>query len=616
MADIDWPSTLPDPNIQFNTTAGFNNQRLLMDSNRVRQYPQFTTGLERVKIRWQMNQDQLRIFKDFYLNVLNQGVEWFNLNIPNPDGFTLTNTEVRFLGRYTEQILSYNNWSVNADIEYQEASILPPGSFSLVTNPDGSIQWPEDLLGFPSSINIEFDPANIVSNIETARVNQRRRYTQRTEIARLTYDFDQDQYAIFRYLFQEDIALGNDWFTMRIWFPDIENVVLARVRFITDYSARYVHIDNWDVQVSIEYEILGNEVDIEGNWSLIGSSTRNYKYTHCTDSVTYPDIILLILNPVSVIEVSGQCYSFVGLTNEDATVPAPVITDSFGSCNQCLGLIYENWLSCIDNSFVASLNTSHTDVDYAWLCVGGSYVRAYNSGLTGTLPTDPTVLKQCGTIPTSCSDLVGWEASDNFGGVGCNSGSVGDDNWNIRWDTSGSVTHSGSNIRVSSVGGVANEAACTNNATYSGSFTCDVDFNIIQLGGATQGFGSSDLILKIGSTTYRIRSTYSPAVGYEISFRQDGGLDEMITVTVTSGKFRLERIGNTLSAYYDAGSGFVQAGTGRSVSGSLDNPRCVSRTDSSAGDFGGSQITDFDNFILVDGNSEPIYIDPTGDSCS
>lgn len=256
MATIDWPSTLPPLDRNFSAQAGFNNNRLLMDSNRVRQYPQHTTGLERVTVRWKMNPEQLGIFKEFHSDTLGQGVEWFNIDIPNPDGQTFTNTEVRFLGGYKERHLSYDNWSLEAQIEYQEASILPPGSFTVTVNANGSIDWPEDLLGFPATFNVDYDPANATSSIDTARLNIRKRYTQHTELLRVKYEFDQEQYGIFRYTFQEYLTLGNDWFEMRLPYPnDINSFVDLRVRFASDYSARYVSLNHWDVQASIEYEI-------------------------------------------------------------------------------------------------------------------------------------------------------------------------------------------------------------------------------------------------------------------------------------------------------------------------------------------------------------------------
>jgi len=72
----------------------------------------------------------------------------------------------------------------------------------------------------------------------------------------------------------------------------------------------------------------------------------------------------------------------------------------------------------------------------AWICVGGFWVRAEQVGtasrpVTGT----PEFLDQCPTPAANLSELVGWPASDDFGGAGCNSGIVGDDNWDIRWVT-------------------------------------------------------------------------------------------------------------------------------------------------------------------------------------
>jgi len=203
-----------------------------------------------------MTPEQLAVFKLFHSEDLNQGENWFNIDIPNPDGNDFTDTEVRFLGGYQEKLESYNNWSVQAEIEYQEASILPSGSFTIVTNPDGSIDWPQNLLGYPSSFTIGYNPANAISSIDNARLNIRARATQRTEIAKVLYQFDQEQYAIFRYTFEVHLNQGNDWFRVNLFMPDkLTNVTEVWARFASNYVGRYVGVNNWDVETSLEYQI-------------------------------------------------------------------------------------------------------------------------------------------------------------------------------------------------------------------------------------------------------------------------------------------------------------------------------------------------------------------------
>lgn len=254
-----WPVNMPPLDVRFTSDPGFKNKRLLMDSNRTRQYPQFTTGLERVNVQWQMNPDQLHEFRWFYSVELNQGERWFLMDAPNPDYEVLVQTEVRFLGAYTERLTTHDNWLVTATLEYKEASTMPKLDLEPIGMlPDGTLVWPDHLLGNPSGFNVKYDPANVVSNIDTGRVNIRARATQRTEMVSLTFDFNQLQYAQFRCFFEKYLNLGTDWFMM--WIPAPlegggQNLRLLRAKFNDDYSASYVPLNNWDIKCSVEYEL-------------------------------------------------------------------------------------------------------------------------------------------------------------------------------------------------------------------------------------------------------------------------------------------------------------------------------------------------------------------------
>lgn len=69
----------------------------------------------------------------------------------------------------------------------------------------------------------------------------------------------------------------------------------------------------------------------------------------------------------------------------------------------------------------------------AWICVGGFWVRAEQVGTASRPVTStPEFLDQCPTPAANLSELVGWHAADNFSGLECNSGSIGDQNYTLR----------------------------------------------------------------------------------------------------------------------------------------------------------------------------------------
>jgi len=65
--------------------------------------------------------------------------------------------------------------------------------------------------------------------------------------------------------------------------------------------------------------------------------------------------------------------------------------------------------------------------------VGGFWVRAEQVGTAGRpIVSTPEFLDQCPTPAANLSELVGWHASDDFSGLECNSGFIGDFNYLLR----------------------------------------------------------------------------------------------------------------------------------------------------------------------------------------
>lgn len=174
----------------------------------------------------------------------------------------------------------------------------------------------------------------------------------------------------------------------------------------------------------------------------------------------------------------------------------------------------EQWKDCVTNIDNAILDTAQTTQAYAWLCIGGVWKRSYyDRGATG-IATNPSVLEQCGTTPASCSDLVGWPASDYFNGVGCNSGVTHDTNWKVRWTD---VSTGGSDAIVSDALLVtmgftgSNTYEIRNSMSTSGDFQCGVRIEM-------KNFASDNSIRQEGQLKIKLGTSGSTSM----TIRKDG----------------------------------------------------------------------------------------------
>jgi len=266
-------------------------------------------------------------------------------------------------------------------------------------------------------------------------------------------------------------------------------------------------------------------------------------------------------------------------------------------------------------SNVATLSPSHTDVDYAWLCDGGTYVKAYNAYPTVAAPTDPTVLEQCGTTPTSIGDLKGWPASDSFSGAGCDSGSVGDANWDMRWtagthDGTSTITSNDLVFGISGGSGVRKQIEL-NTGVASGAFTAEVvvDWSAMDVSLAN---GESAFFLLIGPGSASVvvgkwdpAGSYLPnQTGYDF---QKGFASLGDAAAAGTDTLRLVRdASDNLTGYFNAVS--YDFGV---VAGD-----CSPQLWLLSANYLFLVSAAVESFTFVDGSSNPILIDPTGTACS
>jgi len=204
-------------------------------------------------------------------------------------------------------------------------------------------------------------------------------------------------------------------------------------------------------------------------------------------------------------------------------------------------------------------------------------------------------------------DLKGWPASDDFGGTGCNSGAVGDGNYSVRWypaDGHPTYTISGGNANYS---GAIDYTLFNNieNSDTSGDFTITMDHVITSLSSSTSS-RHAYFYCKVGSAEYSLYILGSTKRLYW----SGGGSSGNIANSATSISYRLQRISGTLTLSYDTGAGW-QVVKSSGNTGQITPLRFI---DWMRGGAAGSGY--WDNFVAVDGSSNDIYIDPTGEACS
>jgi len=254
--DIDWPATLPRPSASFSLNLGYFNDRLEMETTRVRQWPTTTKGVGTARLTFEFTAAELAEFKLFFSGSLNQGALSFNIDIPNGNGSAVSTTEVLFVTPYDQQYNGFDDWSVTAEVEYDAVASLAPGTFTPTYDDDDYLNWPEAEIDRPTTFGVDAEWATIQTKLDGGRITSRPRATTRIEQAKVEWECDLDQFAAFKFTVEELLNRGNDWFNIALPVPDAATrYTTVRARFADDFSASYATGDVFRVSTSLEYEI-------------------------------------------------------------------------------------------------------------------------------------------------------------------------------------------------------------------------------------------------------------------------------------------------------------------------------------------------------------------------
>lgn len=115
-----WPSTLPVPQPSgYSVKPVDQTVRTDMETGSPRVRRRTTSSNDKISMSWDMSDDQLGIFRDWFDDAttgIAGGSVWFYINLlVNGGGFT--NVEARFVGPYTLSYVPYMRWVVSGELE-------------------------------------------------------------------------------------------------------------------------------------------------------------------------------------------------------------------------------------------------------------------------------------------------------------------------------------------------------------------------------------------------------------------------------------------------------------------------------------------------------------------
>jgi len=157
-------------------------------------------------------------------------------------------------------------------------------------------------------------------------------------------------------------------------------------------------------------------------------------------------------------------------------------------------------------------------------------------------------------LAASCDELPGDQflLSDDFGGSGYNSGTVGDANWNHRWSTSApgasTITIEGGSLELYGIAdGGRPVIAEFNISPISGDFWISVDISGVGTSPPVGASSEGKIVVVVGAATYQVSvfNPNTPERGYYINM--DGAITSGDTAT-SSGTAIIQRTGSTVTA--------------------------------------------------------------------
>jgi hypothetical protein len=293
--------------------------------------------------------------------------------------------------------------------------------------------------------------------------------------------------------------------------------------------------------------------------------TKKWKYRECGGTT----VIYRNSDGGAVLEISSTCYERLG----QVATSAAANTDSatvYSTCALCeAAVVNEEWLKCSDDSAAVIYAPGDTNIpvdDYAWILIGGVYIKCYMNQLVATAAgADPCSISTNASAPSACADVKLDYFTDSFPGSSrracywpTESASV---NWIQSADTvsSGQWTHQG---YVSSGGG--SKFYAQDNISYTGTFSVSLDYASRTYANTSGQYAWHGIYLYTGATLFRLVQQVNTAIEAFTVFAGEGTQNHTGTNPWSSGPYDMKitrESDNKFRAYYNGVLRYTSSGT-------------------------------------------------------
>lgn len=249
-----WPSMLPIPTLQgysFGPASAVD--RRPMETGAPRVYRRTKKPPIEVAVAWQLDEDQQELLDGFQTSTLQQGAQWFGIELAFPSGFSLA--VARFKGEVAMKAIGGPRWQTTATLELLTRPTMSDADLTALLDDEGDPPaWPEDLLPYPvlDTWALTPKPATIRTDDGLPGLPQaRQRSRNSTTEVPAEWELSATEAAILDGFFRHRGKDGAQWFS----FPIVQAIgaVDTMVRFLgeADWTPRSGG-GRWAVSASLE----------------------------------------------------------------------------------------------------------------------------------------------------------------------------------------------------------------------------------------------------------------------------------------------------------------------------------------------------------------------------
>lgn len=247
-----WPASLPCPSVNgYSVAPASAVNRFALDIGAARVWRRTRRPPVEVAVQWQFSAQQQAAFDAFQANVLQEGAQWFTVELALPGG--MAPADARFKGGVRMAPLGNDRWQTTATLELLDRPVMSAAELTAALGDGGAAAWPEGKLPCPQLAGWEVatNPATIRTEDSLPGLpQQRRRSRSSIATAPASWELDATQSALFDAFLRWRGCDGAQW----ISFPLVQaqGTQPAGVRFTGDTEWTPRERGRWAVNAPIE----------------------------------------------------------------------------------------------------------------------------------------------------------------------------------------------------------------------------------------------------------------------------------------------------------------------------------------------------------------------------